>query len=196
MSKNKPKERIVFTIGGKGGVGKSWLMTLLIDWYNVNKVPFRALDFDNENNTLFRYFPGIEFIEISSERELDKMIEKIAESPIGITAIDMRAASTDRIEPWWKKVDFETLRDQYGVRFTAIGVVDTSTDSVANIGYWASDVLHKDVQFVIAQNKVRGEELNYATSAERKQYQKTLDLAEIEIPKLENWVHRELEGKN
>lgn len=193
MSKTKQK-LIVFTIGGKGGVGKSWLITQLIDWYLANKVPFQALDLDNENNTLSRFFNKAEFVEISSERDLDKMIEQVAESAITLTVIDMRAASTDRIAPWWKQIDFDTLRDQYGVRFTAIGVVDSSADSVANIGFWAKGVLHKGIEFVIAQNKVRGEELSYSNSAQRQQYQATLNLAEIELPKLEDWVHRELEN--
>jgi hypothetical protein len=109
--------------------------------------------------------------------------------------IDMRAASTDRIEPWWRQVDFEALRDEHGVRFTTIGVVDSSSDSVANIGFWAKDVLgdKREIRFIIAQNKVRGEELSYPSSKARAEYQKTLDLAEIQIPKLDDWVHQKLE---
>lgn len=198
MSKIKTKKLIVFTIGGKGGVGKSWLITLLIDWYLANKVPFLAVDLDNENNTLTRFFRDADFIEVSSERGLDAMIEKIVENETALTVIDMRAASTDRIAPWWKQVDFDSLRDQYGIRFTAIGVVDSSVDSVANIGFWATDVLQNssEIHFVIAQNKVRGEELSYLASADRKNYQQTLKLAEIEIPKLEDWVHQMLEVGN
>lgn len=105
------------------------------------------------------------------------------------------AASTDRLQPWLKQVDFDALRDEHGVQFTAVGVVDSSSDSVANIGFWAGDVLqgNKDIRFVIAQNKVRGEELSYSTSEARREYQKKLDLAEIEIPKLDEWVHQKLE---
>lgn len=176
-------------------MGKSWLIALLIDWYRSRKIPFQALDLDNENNTLSRFFGEAEFIEVSSERDLDAMIEKIVDAENALTVIDMRAASTDRIAPWWKQVDFDALRDEHGVRFTAIGVVDSSADSVANIGFWAKDVLHgnPDIRFVIAQNKVRGEELSYPDSADRKRYQETLDLAEIELPKLEDWVHQKLE---
>jgi hypothetical protein len=195
MSKTKPRKLVVFSIGGKGGVGKSWLIALLIDWYRARKVPFHALDLDNENNTLSRFYPDAEFIEVSSERDLDAMIEKIVESETALTVIDMRAASTDRIAPWWKQVDFDSLQGEHGVRFTAIGVVDSSADSVANIGFWSKDVLHgnPDIRFVIAQNKVRGAELSYLDSPARAEYQKTLDLAEIEIPKLDEWVHQKLE---
>jgi hypothetical protein len=197
MSKEKSKtqKRVVFSIGGKGGVGKSWLISLLIDWYLSQKIPFHAIDLDNENNTLSRFYGDAEFIEVSSERDLDGMIEKVVEGEIALTVIDMRAASTDRIEPWLRKVDFESLHNDHGVRFTAIGVVDSSSDSVANIGFWAKDVLgaNPNIRFLIAQNKVRGEELNYSTSADAQRYRETLDVAEIEIPKLEEWVHQKLE---
>jgi len=195
MSKQKSRKLVVFSIGGKGGVGKSWLISLLIDWYRSLKIPFRAIDLDNENNTLSRFYPDAEFIEVSSQRDLDAMLEKIVDSEMALTVIDMRAASTDRIEPWWRQVDFEALRDDHGVRFSAIGVVDSSADSVANIGFWARDVLgnHKDIAFLIAQNKVRGEELSYPNSKAREEYLKTLDLAEITIPKLDDWVHQKLE---
>jgi hypothetical protein len=193
----KTKKLIVFTIGGKGGVGKSWIMTLLLDLYESLKVPFRALDLDNENNTLTRFFRSAEFVEISSEQDLDSMMNRIVEGDCSLTVMDMRAASTDRIEPWLRRVDFEALDKVYGVRFTAIGVVDSSDDSAANIGFWARDVLKnsKLIRFVIAKNKVRGE-INYENSVERKQYQDTLDVVEIEIPKLEDWVHGMLEARD
>jgi hypothetical protein len=192
--KSKAKKLVVFSIGGKGGVGKSWLIALLIDWYIALKIQFHAIDLDNENNTLSRFYHAAEFIEVSSERDLDGMIEKIVESDTALTVIDMRAASTDRVEPWLRKVDFDSLLHDHGVRFTAVGVVDTSSDSVANVGFWAKDVLaNKNMRYVIGQNKVRGEELTYPTSAEAKEYRETLDVIEVEIPKLEGWVQLKLE---
>ncbi len=198
MGKDKHNKLVVFSIGGKGGVGKSWLITLLIDWYISRKVSFKAIDMDNENNTLSRFFRDAEFVEVASEKDLDGMMNRIVVSETPVTVIDMRAASTDRIEPWLRHVDFETLASDYGVRFTAIGVVDTSSDSVANIGFWASDVLaaNKEIRYVIGRNLVRGEELGYDKSEDRKKYQKTLDLAEMEIPKLEEWVHAKLENES
>jgi hypothetical protein len=194
---DKPvKKLVIFTIGGKGGVGKSWIMGLLIDWYKTLGIQFHVVDLDNENNTLSRFYPEAEFIEVSSEKDLDGMIEKIIESETQVTLIDMRAASTDRIEPWLRKFElFDSIREEHGVWFTAIGVVDSSADSVSNIGYWAQDILksHKNIRYVIAQNKVRGEELTYPGSKEAKEYRETLDLIEIEIPKLEEWLHQKLE---
>lgn len=198
MSKTKSKKLIVFTIGGKGGVGKSWLIALLIDWYRALGIAFQAFDLDNENNTLSRFYGAeseAEYVDVAKQRELDAMIEKIIRDERPLTVIDMRAASTDRIQPWFKQVDLAALREDHGIRMTAIGVVDSSADSVSNIGFWVKDILEggKGFRFVIAQNQVKGEELTYPESKERAEYQKTLDLAEITLPKLEDWLHKELE---
>lgn len=198
MNKDKSKKLVVFSIGGKGGVGKSWLITLLTDWYESRGTLFKAIDMDNENNTLSRFYRGAAFVEVAQEREMDQMLNKIVADNASVTLIDMRAASTDRVEPWLRHVDFDTLTNDYGVRFTAIGVVDTSSDSVANIGFWARDVLagNKKIRYVIGRNLVRGEELGYDKGDLRKKYQSALDLAEIEIPKLEEWVHSRIEEES
>jgi hypothetical protein len=196
MSKTTPKKLVVFTIGGKGGVGKSWLVSLLTDWYRARKIAFRAIDMDNENNTFTRFYRAADYVDITDQQNLDAMIDGVIQDAAPVTLIDMRAGSTDRFDPWFKKADFiDALQNEHGIAFTAIGVVDSSADSVSNIGYWARDVLGggKGFRFVIAQNQVRGEELNYTDSKERAEYEKTLKPAEIVIPKLEDWLHRELE---
>jgi hypothetical protein len=69
---------------------------------------------------------------------------------------------------------------------------------VANIGFWANDVLagNKDIRYVIGRNLVRGEELGYDQSDARKKYAKAFNVAEMEIPKLEEWVHARLENED
>jgi hypothetical protein len=195
MKKEMAKKIVVFAIGGKGGVGKSWLISLLVDWYESQSVKFHAIDMDSENNTLSRFYRDAEFVDLTSEQNLDAMMNRIVASDTPVTVIDMRAASTDRIEPWFRNVDFDMLAAEYSVRFTAIGVVDTSFDSVANIGFWVRDILsaNKGIRYVIGRNLMRSSELGYDSSEKRKEYQATLDMVEIEIPKLEEWVHSKLE---
>ncbi len=192
------KKLVVFSIGGKVGVGKSWLISLLADWYVSRKVGFHAIDLDNENSTLSRFYPSAQFVELTSERDLDEMMTRIVVGGDALTLIDMRAASTDRMVPWLQQVDFEELAKAHGVGFTAIGVVDSSEDSIVNIGFWAADVLKKakGIRYVIVRNKVRGEELPYETSDHRRRYREKLDLVEIEVPKLDQWVHAKLETEN
>jgi Mrp family chromosome partitioning ATPase len=45
----KPTSRVVFTQGGKGGVGKTAFSTLLVEWYASQGAPVALIDRDSEN---------------------------------------------------------------------------------------------------------------------------------------------------
>jgi len=55
------QKRVVFTMGGKGGVGKTSLMVVLAEWFEANQIPCTLLDLDTENKargSLKHYFNG------------------------------------------------------------------------------------------------------------------------------------------
>ena len=57
-----PHKRVVFTQGGKGGVGKTGFMIHLAEWFLANDIPFTLLDLDTENKSrgsLKHYFDGL-----------------------------------------------------------------------------------------------------------------------------------------
>lgn len=189
------KKVIVFSIGGKGGTGKSWILTQLVDWYESKQIDFRVFDLDNENNTISRFYPQADYIDVAHEQKIDEMMNEIIDGKEAVYVLDMRAASTTWFEPWFRNINVATVAKDYKIKFTAIGSVDSSADSVENIGFWARDVLRqKEISYVIARNLVRGEELDYDTSERKKEYLNTLGAVEITIPKLETWVHSILEN--
>ena len=49
MNTKTKNKRVVFTMGGKGGVGKTGLMVALAEWFEANEIPFTLLDLDTEN---------------------------------------------------------------------------------------------------------------------------------------------------
>ncbi len=49
MKIEKKTKRVVFTMGGKGGVGKTGLMVALAEWFEANEIPYTLLDLDTEN---------------------------------------------------------------------------------------------------------------------------------------------------
>jgi len=54
----KPTSRIVFTQGGKGGVGKTAFSTLLIEWYATQNAPLALIDMDSENKDIVAHSPA------------------------------------------------------------------------------------------------------------------------------------------
>jgi MinD-like ATPase involved in chromosome partitioning or flagellar assembly len=56
----EPISRVVFTQGGKGGVGKTAFTSLLVEWYAAQNAPHILLDLDTENKargSLAHFFP-------------------------------------------------------------------------------------------------------------------------------------------
>ena len=49
MKAENRNKRVVFTMGGKGGVGKTGLMVALAEWFEAHEIPFTLLDLDTEN---------------------------------------------------------------------------------------------------------------------------------------------------
>jgi len=43
------EKRVILSMGGKGGVGKTSLMTALTEWFDSKEIPAQLLDLDSEN---------------------------------------------------------------------------------------------------------------------------------------------------
>jgi MinD superfamily P-loop ATPase len=43
------EKRVILSMGGKGGVGKTSIMTGLAEWFRENQIPVKLLDLDTEN---------------------------------------------------------------------------------------------------------------------------------------------------
>jgi len=75
--------KVHFTLQGKGGIGKSYVTSLIAQYYQEKEAPFIAIDTDPVNSTLAGYkglgAQRIELIEKSkiNPRMFDQLIEKI-----------------------------------------------------------------------------------------------------------------------
>ena len=68
-----PTSRIVFTQGGKGGVGKTAFSTMLVEWYTQHNMPHALIDMDTENKSrgsLAHFFPRARKSNIQQARGL------------------------------------------------------------------------------------------------------------------------------
>lgn len=185
--------RILFPIGGKGGVGKSWLVLLLVQWLNSLGVRFRALDCDDENSTLTRFFPAAEFVGIRDNFAIDRLIQSTLEGGDPVTVVDLPARCSEEFARWFAVVPWEDLAAS-GVRFTAIGVIEQSKDSLASIFHWR-EFLGKNVDYLIALNRNTEDLGVYFASNARKQFLAE-GLIEVEVPKLDQPLVTELERSN
>lgn len=146
--------RVIFTMGGKGGVGKTSFVLALAEWFDSHQIPAKLLDLDSENKargSLKHYFDGIVTkVNIHTAAGLDALIDYLSDgSPIILA--DMGASSGQVTYEWFDSM-FEDVAAT-GVEFTAIGIVTPDPASVESVLSWAAR-LQDRVSYVIVENAI------------------------------------------
>jgi GTPase SAR1 family protein len=178
------KRRLVLTQGGKGGTGKTTLMTALADWYDEHQYPYTLIDLDTEasksRGSLIHYFPGkAAKVDIHRPEGLDQLLNVLQDGP-PIVIADMGAGAGQAAYAWFDDV-YEGARE-LGVAFTTIGLLTPDPATVDSVLKWAG-ALQNRTDYLIVKNAVNNpssfDVWEQATRAE--QFRKTLKPHVIEM---------------
>ncbi len=187
-----PSSRVIFTEGGKGGVGKTAFATGLVEWFDAHRIPYTLLDLDTENKargSLTNYFrERTRKVNIHTSEGLDAFIDALdGEAPILIA--DMGAGSGQVAYKW-----FDTMYGgarELGVAFTAVGIVTPDPASVESVLSWAHALQHR-VEYLIVKNALtEPADFSYwEKTVPAQQFREAFHPAEIameyRLPKFEN----------
>ena len=147
-------KRVIFTMGGKGGVGKTSFVLALTEWFAHHQIPVRLMDLDTENKargSLKHYFDRIvPKVNIHTAAGLDAFIDYLSDD-IPIILADMGASSGQVTHEWFDSM-FEDVAAT-GVEFTAIGIVTPDPASVESVLSWAAR-LQDRVSYVVVENAI------------------------------------------
>jgi MinD-like ATPase involved in chromosome partitioning or flagellar assembly len=145
-------KRVVFTMGGKGGVGKTGVVVALAEWFLANEIPVTLLDLDTENKargSLKHFFNGtVTKVDVHTPAGLDAFVDHL-DSGTPIILADMGAGAGQVAAGWFDSM-YEDMAAT-GVRFTAIGIVTPDPASVESVLAWANR-LQDRVEYVIVEN--------------------------------------------
>jgi hypothetical protein len=155
MSATEPaaRQRVIISMGGKGGVGKTNVMTGLAEWYDDHQIPVTLLDLDTENKargSLTHFFGGtVPKINIHTPEGLDAFLDYLDSGP-PIVLADMGSGAGRVTHAWFDQMYAPVaLR---GIVFTAVGVITSDPASVESVLTWA-DRLQRRVAYVIVENE-------------------------------------------
>jgi MinD-like ATPase involved in chromosome partitioning or flagellar assembly len=148
------EKRVILSMGGKGGVGKTSVMTGLAEWFRENNIPVKLLDLDTENKargSLTHFFRGaVPKVNIHTPAGLDAFVDELTDGPTVILA-DMGAGAGQVTYDWFDKMYPDVT--EAGIVFTAIGVVTADPASVESVLAWASR-LQRRTAYLIVENSV------------------------------------------
>lgn len=145
-------KRVVFTMGGKGGVGKTGVAVALAEWFQANEIPVTLLDLDTENKargSLKHFFNGtVTKVDVHTPAGLDAFVDHL-DGGTPIILADMGAGAGQVAAGWFDSM-YEDVAAT-GVRFTAVGIVTPDPASVESVLAWANR-LQDRVEYVIVEN--------------------------------------------
>src|SRR5260370_13067213 len=114
------RKRVIVSMGGKGGVGKTNVMTGLAEWFRAHQIPVTLLDLDTENKTrgsLTHFFNGqVPKINIHTPEGLDAFLDYLDTGP-PIVLADM-GGGAGRVTHTWFDQMYAPMA-QRGIVFTA-----------------------------------------------------------------------------
>ncbi len=187
-----PTSRVIFTQGGKGGVGKTSVATGFVEWFDAHQIPYTLLDLDTENKargSLTHYFGNkTRKVNIHTPEGLDAFLDALSEG-VPIVMADMGAGAGQVAYKWFDTM-YEGARDM-GVAFTAVGIITPDPASVESVLTWAHS-LQDRVEYLIVKNALtEPADFSYwdhSTQAEafRKAFDPRVITMEYRLPKFEN----------
>jgi MinD-like ATPase involved in chromosome partitioning or flagellar assembly len=186
------EKRVILSMGGKGGVGKTSLMSALVEWFDANEIPLQLLDLDSENKargSLTHFFgERAPKVNIHTPAGLDAFVDQLVEGAPVILA-DMGAGAGQVTYDWFDKMYPDVAGA--GIVFTAIGVVTSDPASVESVLAWAAR-LQQRTEYLIVENSVaQHTDFRYwRESTQALEFQRMFHPAVIEmdyrLPELEN----------
>jgi hypothetical protein len=185
--------RLVYTVGGKGGGGKSFCVSLLTQYLDSLNITYKLYDCDDETSTTSRLFPqSAKFLAIRSASEIDHLVQTATEGKVEVVLVDLPARAGDEFQNWFSIVPWDELAT-LGVRFTSIGVVSGAKDSIEAILRWC-EFVGSNVDHVLALN--RRDDLSIYESSNARCKFRSEGVPEIEIPKLDERFAAALDRAN
>jgi CobQ/CobB/MinD/ParA nucleotide binding domain len=149
------RSHILFTQGGKGGVGKTTVITTLTAWIRTKGFDPILLDFDSENrdkSSFQSFYPEAQKIDIHAPDSLDRVFHFL-EKPGVIVIADQGAGSGGETFSWFDRTA-EIVREFADI--TSIGIVTKDPGSVESVLTWAYHLGDRVRYLVVLNDLVRG----------------------------------------
>ncbi|HVZ71078.1 MAG TPA: mobilization protein [Polyangia bacterium] len=175
--------KIHFVGGEKGGVGKSVVARLLVQWAIDKQLPFAAVDADASHGSLLRHYA--EFtrgIDLQRPENADEIISLALDQDRRVI-VDLPAQGDRAIAAWIAEAGILDLARESNVDVTFWHVMDDGRDAVTTLGKLLGRYGDKG-RYVIVENLGRGKEFSLLDQSPERSMANTLGAATMRVPEL------------
>jgi len=120
--------------GEKGGVGKSFFTTMMVEYCLYNEVPFRLIEADETTPDIKKAYPNLaEEIKFGNEEgEMKNLDDLLTESEYIVTLVNLPSRIKTRLDYWMERSEvLEIVNDTEGLEIYKWFVITGQTESMA-----------------------------------------------------------------
>lgn len=173
----------------KGGVGKSTLARLLLDYFERRELPYRAFDTEHPRGTLNRFYPHVtEIIDLEAVADQMKVLDTMDDAVQRVTVVDLRAGVLSSALETFERIG--VLDAARSGQFD-LGLFHVVGPSVASLEEMGEIVKYTHgIQYVVARNFINETSFfEWDDSTYKKYFSDLRNAQEMEIPKLNEMAY-------
>jgi hypothetical protein len=189
--------RILLFPQDKGGIGKSFVATLIYDHLVAQGVTLKAFDLDHANSTFNRFVPEAEFIDTDVDEArlgvLDRIVHALDEADVVL--VDNRATGGEKVLNYLNEVRLTELQAELDCRLVFVVIATDDKDANSQIADLV-DGYGEHVSWLIARNHRDGPQLPLFDGSRSRERLLGLGAVEIEVPVLAEVTRNRLQMAN
>lgn len=190
-------KRLILFPQDKGGIGKSFVATLLYDHLMEKGVRLKAFDLDHANSTFHRYVPEAEFLDTDVETSrlgiLDRLTDAFADADFVLA--DNRASGGTKVIAYLEESRLPALQEEIGFALILLVVAVDDKDATSQI----ADLLDRygpGVRWLVVRNLREGGTLPLYGQSKSRQRLIAHGAVELDVPCLAEVTRNRLQLAN
>jgi hypothetical protein len=191
------RKRLIIFPQDKGGIGKSFVATLIYDFLTEQKIKLKTFDLDHANSTFHRYVPEAHFIDtdvdVNKLAVLDSMVNAL--ETVDVVLVDNRASGGTKILQYIEESRIIELQSQLHFDLVFVVIVLDDKDAISQIADLL-DEYEDRVRWLVVRNYRDNSQLNLFDQSQTKQRLAGLGAIEIEVPCLTEVTRNKLQLLN
>jgi hypothetical protein len=190
------KKLIVFP-QDKGGIGKSFVATLVYDYLTEHAVKLKTFDLDHANSTFQRFVPEAEFIDTDVDANklavLDTMVNAL--DTVDVVLVDNRASGGTKVLRYIEDSRLTELQKELQLELIFIVVALDDKDAISQIADLLDEYKER-VRWLVVRNYRDTSRLTMFDESQTRKRLQAQGAIEIEVPCLTEVTRNKLQFNN
>lgn len=192
-----PRKRLILLAQDKGGIGKSFVATLLHDYLSERGVRLKAFDLDHANSTFQRYVPEAGFIDTDLDADKLAVLDQLvyALDDVDVVLADNRAAGGAKVRRYLEETRLTLHQAELDFALVLVVIAVDDKDAVSQIADLV-DTYGERVRWLVVRNLRDGAQPSVFMGSNTRQRLAALGAVEVELPCLAEVTRNRLQLAN